>query len=74
MGDWNMLHIPRVKKKTSLPTILSPDEVFQILDTTSYLKHKAILSTIYSAGLRVSEATHLKVSNIHSYSMRIFIR
>lgn len=72
--DWNMLHIPRVKKKTSLPTVLSPDEVFQILDATSYLKHKAILSTIYSAGLRVSEAAHLKVSDIHSDNMRIFIR
>ena len=72
--DWNMLHIPRVKKKTSLPTVLSPDEVFPILDATSYLKHKAILSTIYSAGLRVSEAAHLKLSDIHSDNMRIFIR
>jgi len=72
--DWNMLHIPRAKKRTSLPTVLIPDEVFKILDATSYLKHKAILSTIYSAGLRVSEATHLKLSDIHSDNMRIFIR
>lgn len=72
--DWNMLHIPRIKKKISLPTVLSPNEVFKILDATSYLKHKAILSTIYSAGLRVSEAAHLKISDIHSDNMRIFIR
>ncbi len=72
--EWNMLHIPKVKKRTSLPTILTPDQVFQILDATSYLKHKAILSTIYSAGLRVSEATHLKLSDIDSNNMRIFIR
>jgi integrase/recombinase XerD len=69
-----MLHVPRVKKKTKLPTLLSPQEVRRILDATSNLKHKAILSTIYSAGLRVSEAAHLKISDIHSDNMRILVR
>jgi integrase/recombinase XerD len=72
--EWNMLHIPRVKKKVTLPTILTSEEVFRILNATSNLKHKAILSTIYSAGLRVSEAAHLKISDIHSANRRIFIR
>lgn len=72
--EWNMLHIPRVKKKYSLPTLLSVQEVHRILDATSNLKHKAILSTIYSAGLRVSEAAHLQVSDIYSDNMRILIR
>jgi integrase/recombinase XerD len=72
--EWNMLHVPRVKKKASLPTILTPEEVFQIIDATPNLKHRTILSTIYSAGLRVSEAAHLKVSDIHSTNRRIFIR
>ncbi|MCR4442669.1 MAG: site-specific integrase [Peptococcaceae bacterium] len=71
---WNMLHVPRVKKRSFLPVILSPQEVFQIINSTNNLKHKAILSTIYSAGLRVSEAAHLKVSDIDSSQMRIFIR
>src|SRR5690606_1911911 len=48
--------------------------VHRILNATSNLKHKAILSTIYSAGLRVSEAAHLQVSDIHSDNMRILIR
>lgn len=64
--EWNMLHVPRVKKKSSLPTMLTSQEVRQILDATLNLKHKAILSTIYSAGLRVSEAAHLQISDIHS--------
>jgi integrase/recombinase XerD len=72
--EWNMLHIPRVKKQAKLPVVLTPEEVFQILDATSNLKHKAILSTIYSSGLRVSEATHLKITDIQSDTMRIFIR
>jgi site-specific recombinase XerD len=46
--EWNMLHVPRVKKKSALPTVLTPREVRRILDTTVNLKHKAMLSTIYS--------------------------
>jgi integrase/recombinase XerD len=72
--EWNMLHVPRVKKKSSLPTILSQHEVHQIIQATPNLKHKAILSTVYSAGLRVSEVAHLQISDIHSDNMRIFIR
>ena len=72
--EWNMLHIPRVKKKSSLPTILTPQEVRKIIEVTPNLKHKAILSTVYSAGLRVSEAVHLQVSDIHSDRMRILVR
>lgn len=49
--EWNMLHVPRVKRKFSLPVILTPQEVFQIINATNNLKHKAILSTIYSAGV-----------------------
>lgn len=72
--EWNMLHVPRCKKKSFLPAILSPEEVELILASISNLKHKAILATIYSAGLRVSEAAHLKVSDIDSSNMRILIR
>jgi integrase/recombinase XerD len=72
--EWNMLHVPRVKKKSSLPTILTPSEVLQILACTPNLKHKVILSTVYSAGLRVSEVAHLQITDIHSANMRIFIR
>lgn len=53
---------------------LTPQEVFQIINATPNLKHKAILSTVYSAGLRVSEAAHLQISDIHSHNMRILIR
>lgn len=72
--EWNMLHVPRMKKKSSLPMILTPHEVQQLIDATANLKHRAILSTIYSAGLRVSEAAHLRISDIDSSNMRILVR
>ncbi|MGF7050793.1 site-specific recombinase XerD, partial [Paenibacillus sp. DS2015] len=72
--EWNMLYIPRVKKKSFLPTVLTFQEVCQILDATQNLKHRAILTTIYSAGLRVSEVAHLQMTDIHSSDMRLLVR
>ena len=69
-----MKHIPRLKSRSFLPDILTPEEVTKILNCVTNLKHKAILSTIYSAGLRVNEAMHLKIKDIDSVNMRIFIR
>jgi site-specific recombinase XerD len=71
--EWNMLHVPRGKRRSFLPVVLTPKEVELILGSIKNLKHKTILSTIYSAGLRVSEAAHLKLSDIDSTNMRIFI-
>ena len=48
--DWHMLHVPRMKKSFKLPAILTPQEVRRIIDATANLKHKAILSTVYSGG------------------------
>lgn len=55
--------IPRVKKAKKLPVVLSTDEVARLLGVLSNLKHRAILTVIYSAGLRLSEACQLKVTD-----------
>ena len=72
--EWNFTKIPRGKVPKKLPVVLSPGEVSQILDATYNIKHLAIFTTIYSAGLRVSEATNLKISDIDSARMTILIR
>jgi site-specific recombinase XerD len=69
-----MHDIPRVKNSKKLPSLLSFSEITSILDATTNLKHKAILMTAYSAGLRVSEVLALKVSDIHSENMQIHVR
>ena len=56
-----------------LPVILNPDEVKQLLEATTSLKYKAALATAYGAGLRASEVTHLKVSDIDSPQMQIHV-
>jgi len=70
----NYRQIPRLKQTRSLPEILTKNEVAQIFDTANSLRNKAILMTIYGAGLRISEVCNLKVRDIDSESMRIFIR
>lgn len=72
--DWNMKNIPRSKKQSKLPVVLSPKEVLSIFDSVSNLKHKTILMTTYAAGLRVSETANLLLSDIDSSRMSIFIR
>jgi integrase/recombinase XerD len=65
--------IPKSNEK-KLPIVLSKEEVKRILDHTNNLKHKAILSTIYSAGLRLSEVVNLKIADIDSVRKLIYIR
>ena len=72
--DWNMKNIPRSKKQSKLPVVLSLQEVLSIFDAVSNLKHKAILMTTYDAGLRVSETANLLISDIDSSRMSIFVR
>ncbi len=61
--------IPAPKKPQSLPVVLSPQEVVRFLDAVKAAKHRAILTTCYAAGLRISEAIGLTVSAIDSERM-----
>lgn len=72
--DWEMSKIPRMKQRKRIPLVLSKEEIESIITVTRNLKHRAILMTIYSAGLRVSEAAKLKVIDIDSKRMMIRVR
>jgi len=63
--------IPAPKKPQTLPIVLSPEEVLQFLECVGNIKHRAILTTCYAAGLRISEAVHLTVTDIDSARMVI---
>ncbi len=59
------------KTGKKLPVVLSRDEVAQFFSAARRPKARAVLMTIYAAGLRVSEAVHLRVSDIDSRRMVI---
>lgn len=66
--------IPLPKIGDSLPAVLTSEEVARFLDRAPSLKMRALFTTIYAAGLRVSEVTHLTVDDIDSHRMTIFVR
>jgi site-specific recombinase XerD len=65
--------IPRPKKPFILPNVLGEKEITCLFNAITNLKHKAILFTAYSAGLRVSEVVNLKLEHISSDRMQIKI-
>ena len=66
--------IPYPKRPKHLPTVLSQEEITRLLDATRSLKHRALLMTLYGAGLRVSEACRLTIDDIDSSRMVIHVR
>jgi integrase/recombinase XerD len=65
--------IPRPKKPVLLPRLLNETELRKLFNALANRKHKAMLFTAYSAGLRVSEIVNLKIADIDSKRMQIFI-
>ena len=65
--------IPRPKKHLILPKVLGEEELRRLFKALENKKHKAILFTAYSAGLRVSEVVNLQMKHIDSGRMQIFI-
>ena len=59
--------------ENKLPAVMSVAEVKLVLDAIKNIKHKAIISLIYSTGIRLSEAANLKMIDIDSKAMRIKI-
>jgi site-specific recombinase XerD len=68
---WAVDDLPSPKKPQTLPVVLSQEEVTHFLESIRPLKLRTALTVCYAAGLRVSEATHLKLTDIDSQRMVI---
>jgi site-specific recombinase XerD len=64
----------RPRKEYSLPEVFTPDEVTRIFNQADNIKHKLLLSVIYSAGIRRSEVQRLKPGDIDIKRKMIFIK
>lgn len=72
--QWPTLNLLRVKRPKKLPTVLSPAEVWRLLDLVRRPAARMSLIMMYSCGLRVSEATRLKAADIDSRRMVVCVR
>jgi integrase/recombinase XerD len=66
-------YIPFPKSRRRLPTVLSPEEVTQLIDAAGNLYHRTLLMTLYSTAVRRAELCRLKVQDIDSQRMMIRI-
>ncbi len=67
-------HIPFPKQEKRLPVVLSTTELNGLFIAVNNLKHRTVLMTMYGAGLRLSEAVNLQISDIDSDRMVIRVR
>ena len=72
--DWETLRLLKMKRLATLPTVLGIDEVRLILETARTPQLKTFLTTVYSCGLRLSEALNLEVSDIDGERMTLRVR
>ncbi len=68
------VELPRPKKPLILPKVLGENELARLFNAVPNLKHKAILFTAYSAGLRVSEVIALQLNHVDSDRMQLYIK
>ena len=66
--------VPAMKRERNLPAVLTRNEINAVIDVTPNLKHKAMIATMYSSGLRVSEVVHLHYDDISRTNMTIHVR
>jgi site-specific recombinase XerD len=71
--DWHTLQLVHAKREQRLPTVLSPDEVWAIINSVSTPQNKAYLTTVYTCGLRLHEALFLQTGDIDGKRMRIHV-
>lgn len=68
------ISLPSLKKENKLPIILNRSELKQLFKAPTLLKHRIVLTLIYSAGLRGQEVINLKISDIDFERKTIHIR
>ena len=73
MRDWHTLQLIYAKREQRLPTVLSLNEFWTILNTVNTPQNKTYLTTVYSCGLRLHEALYLQVSDIDKDRMRTHV-
>lgn len=65
--------IPRRRQYREFPALMSKAEIARFFSAIDNLRDKAMFETVYGAGLRISEVAHLRIQDIDSDQMRIFV-
>ena len=66
--------LPRARKQSVMPAVLSQEEIKLILSNISNPRYKGIFLTCYASSLRITEALNLQIKDVDSQNMQIFVR
>jgi len=66
--------VERPRRERKLPLVLNEEEISRVIKLVRNIKHKALIMITYSAGLRLSEVLNLRITDIDSKRMQIFVR
>ena len=70
---WSVTMVPFGKRRKTLPTVLSRQEVEQLIECTKNRKHRTFIMTLYACGLRYAEAANLRIQDIDSQRMQVTV-
>jgi site-specific recombinase XerD len=73
-GQRKIYLVERPRREKTLPEVLSEQEFLSVLSTIDNIKHRAIVLLIYSAGLRLSEVVNLRIKDIDSERMKVYVQ
>jgi integrase/recombinase XerD len=71
--DWTIFSDFKTRVEHKKRCVLSINEVWRVLNAIRTPHNRAALVTIYLCGLRISECTHLEISDVHSEQMELFV-
>ena len=69
-----IIQLPSLKRENNLPVVRSPEECKRLFAAGRILKHRVLLSLIYSAGLRSKEVRNLRLTDVDFDRLMIHIR
>lgn len=71
--DWDVEHIPRPRKESSLPRVLSQQSVQKLIEHGYTFKHQVYMSLLYATGLRLSESLNLQIKHIDGQRKKLLV-
>jgi site-specific recombinase XerD len=73
-GQRKIYRVERPRREKTLPEVLSEKEIISVIQQINNIKHKAIVMLTYSAGLRLSEIVNIRIKDIDSERMQVFVQ
>jgi len=72
--EWDVEKVPRPRRETFLPTVLSQDQIKELIEHATMFKHQFFMLLLYGTGLRLSEALNLKLENINVERLQLHVK